>query len=311
MPACCCGVPPPKPGPPGSISGQVIFTAGEEPRSLAVYAVDSYAMDFDGRAPYVLTRLTSPQTQFTLPVPPGEYKVVARLDSDPLSGAGYTFNLGAGELANDTLMRVRVESKQSVIGITVGDWGTVDSLRTIVAIDMHGAPLTLTTAPARSVPSRVLPNPIHALTSHFVRPVAGYSINLPAGWHDVIFSPYPGSDDHYASEDVRSPLQLSAGGMWLTVRFYISSACPDVDWRYATANARVRMQNSSDEFYFEDPSGPLGVQPFTGFGFRGGHATGGNCLAFIFTGATRDALESNLSDIAGILKSVTFMQPQY
>ncbi len=311
MPACCCGVPPPKPGPPGSISGQVVFTDPEQPKAVAVYAVDTYAADFDGRSPYVIARLTPPQTQFTLSVPPSEYKVVARLDSDPISAAGYTFLLGAAEPGNHALMRVRVESKQAITGINVGDWGGDDSRRTLMAIDVHGSPLTLHPASPKSVPSRRLPAGSHEPITYVSKPSSGYGLQLPGSWLALTVGISGGNDDYYANEDVVSPLQLDSHGIWLTVRWYIELGCPTVDWRYATARIGVRIQGTTDDFYFENPSGPLGVQPFTGYVLRGGHTAFGNCLAFIFTGTTKQALESNLPDIAGILSTATFVKPQY
>ena len=282
---------------------------------MAVYAVDAYALGVDGRAPYVMQRLAPPQTTFHLSVPPSLYKVVARLDSDPVGGAGYTFNMACRaasscgrNLGNTAVINLRVESRQTVANVNIGDWGSFDSQRTLLQVDVHGAPLTHGQANPRSVPSRSLPIPAHELPNVMLKPLHGYRLWLPATWREI-FPATRSDDDFYANEAVASPLQLDSSGLWLTVRVYLGSGCPGVDWRYPTAIARVPMQDGNQDFYFENPSGTLGRQPFTGYVFRGGHAEFGNCIAFIFTGASRNALDSNLPAVAGILTKASF-QPE-
>ena len=251
-------------------------------------------------------------TTFDLSVPPGRYYVVARRDGDPLRGAGATFELQCrtscgGNAGNNRLEIVEVYGKQMVTNLLLGDWGAEDNLRTLFAIDVHGAPLTLHPAAERSVPIRQLPRASTDLALQIQRP--GYSLWLPASWSRITPSTR-GDDDFYSNEQVASPLQMDAKGVWLTVRSYVYSACPSVDWRYPTAKASVPMQDGhQEEFYFENPSGPLGGQPFTGYVFRGGWPGFGNCLAFIFTGASQAALESNLSEIAAILTHARFYKP--
>lgn len=268
-------------------------------------------MGLDGRARYLMQRLDPGITTFYLSVPPGWYYVVARRDGDPLRGAGATFELQqcriscGGNAGNNHLEVVEVYGK--VTSLVLGDWGAEDNLRTLFAIDLHGAPLTLHPAAARSVPMRHLPNASTDLALQIQTP--GYSLSLPASWSRIT-PPIKTDDEFYASEQVASPLQMDANGVWLTVRSYRYSACPSVDWRYATAKASVPMQDGyQQDFYFENPSGPLGGQPFTGYVFRGGWPGFGNCLAFIFTGASQAALESNLSEIAAILTHARFYQP--
>ena len=271
-------------------------------------------MGIDGRARYLMQRVDAGITTFDLSVPPGYYYVVARRDGDPLRGAGATFELQCrsscgGNAGNNTLEIVQVYSKQVVTNLTLGDWGAEDNLRTLFEIDVHGAPLTLHPAAERSVPIRHLPSPSTDLALQIQRPGLGYSLRLPASWSRIT-PPTNIDDDFYSNQQVASPVQMDANGVWLTVRSYLSSACPSVDWRYPTAKASVPMQDGHQEvFYFENPSGPLGGQPFAGYVFRGGWPGFGNCLAFIFTGASQAALESNLSEITAILTNARFYKP--
>jgi hypothetical protein len=64
-----------------------------------------------------------------------------------------------------------------------------------------------------------------------------------------------------------------------------------------------------EPFYFEDPPGDAGPQPFTGYGLVGDAHSFGYCMEFSFRGVTRSALESNLATFAGILQGAHFEKP--
>jgi hypothetical protein len=323
--ACCCGGPyAPAPGPPGSIAGSLQFPPPGKSQALAVYAVDSFGLDRNGFAAYAMTRVVPPDTTYVLAVPPGIYEVVARLDSDPRSSAGY--------MANSSLNRVRVETRQTVTGINIGDWGAPDSQRVIWDVDVHGSPLPASPQPAaspKSLPSRPMPTePSPALSGEFASTVSGARFPIPVGWREIK-PPYPISvnpnDNYFANESVSSPLSLDGSGVWLTVRWDIQQSCPAPDWRLASAQTTVSAQTDArsrggplighEYLYFEDPSGAA-VQPFTGYSLRGAashYLTGLNpvpdCIEFAFTGVGQSGLESNLPAIAAILQGTSFTSP--
>jgi hypothetical protein len=315
-PACCCGVVPPKPGPPGNISGQVLFSDATPPAAVVVYAVDFLRFSSDGHPIYGMTRLAPPQTDFSLSVPPGLYRVVARLDSDPLSGAGFTFSTACrptpetcgANYDNHGLDYVRVESRQAVTGINVGDWGTNYSRQLLWDIDTNGSPFDTANAKARTLPARALPPPrLFESTSDFTTRWSGVKLQLPTTWHVVSNpNPYDGNADYYASEPVSSPLQLDAQGIWLMVGWHIERGCPAPDWRFASAKARPAVGGLAEDFYFEDPPASIGTQPFTGYVFHGGRIAHGDCLEFHFTARSAEVLAANLDLIAAILSSAVF-----
>lgn len=263
-----------------------------------------------------MTRLDPPQTAFTLSVPPGLYKVVARLDSDPLSAAGYTFSIACGGIAercgdnydNHTLDYRRVESKQAVTGINVGDWGTEASRELLWAIDTDGSPVDTASAKPRTLPTRQLPPPrLLEATSQLTTRWSGVKLTLPANWHVAVNpNPYAGNADYYANEPAATPLALDGEGIWLTVAWYIHGPCPGPDWRFTTAKSRPTLSGHVQDFYFENPPGSAGAQPFTGYVFHGGTIAHGDCLEFVFTARSAEALSANLDLIAAILGSAVF-----
>ena len=317
--ACCCGVVPPKPGPPGSISGQILRPPAAIPRGLSVYAVDALI----GLANYVMTRVSATDSSYRLAVPPGEYHVVARMDNDPLSAGGHTFNVECSSLPvpcggnanNYTTTFVRVESKQDVSGIDIGDWGTDAVQRLIWSIDMDGSPLSLNPQDSpspKSLASRPLPDVPPLDTSRvFTSPLISVSFPVPSGWAEVkppAAFQYP-SEVYFSNERVNAPLALDSQGVWLTI-WYLGVGCPFPDWRYATARSTVKMQGGTNHFFFEDPPPRDGPQPFTGYSVRGGaFVFGAYCEEFVFTGVTRGALDNNLPAFFGLVESAVFSRP--
>jgi hypothetical protein len=82
------------------------------------------------------------------------------------------------------------------------------------------------------------------------------------------------------------------------------------------AITRAGVRNGIENFYFENPTGDVGVQPFTGYVMWGAgehYATDSyptaDCIEFAFTGVTESGLESNLPAIVAILRGTTFTSP--
>jgi hypothetical protein len=314
--ACCCGVPPPKPGPPGSISGQIHYPPAGKPGALVVYALSAIPTIGDA-AKYTSIHVAATESSYTLPVPPGEYYVIARLDSDPVSAGGFTSDTWCSPACtansgNHAPEIVRVESKQDVVKIDVGDWGTDEVRRLIWSIDIHGSPLSSSpeVSPlAKSLPSRPLAG------KAFTGPTAvatsagmGLTVRLPVGWvpFNAPTDNGSGNDAYVTNEPVTSPLALDSQGIWLTVHEWIETGCPFPDWRFTTARATVPMQGASNHFFFEDPAPRDGSQPFTGYSVRGGDYVLGNCIEFTMTGASQAALESNLPAFAAVVQGARF-----
>jgi hypothetical protein len=322
MQSCCCGVAPPKPGPPGAITGLIHYAPNAAPADLAVYAIDQYSVYY-GQATYVVSHVSAADTSYSLVVPPGIYFVVARLDSDPLSSAGYTFHMACSQSsypcgANATdyaIAPVRVDSTAVIAGIDVGDWGTLPARRLIWDVDMYGSPASLVphySPSPKSLASHAFPAASADPTQTFTSQTMGLTLQLPVGWH--VFTP-PLNDNGYfkeaffANETVTSPLGLDSNGIWLATRLHSSGGCPFPDWRYATARATVKMQGGSNHFFFEDPQPRVGSQPFTGSSVRGGDFVFGNCAEFIMSGTTQQALDDNLPAFAALVETAQFAMP--
>ena len=316
--ACCCGVVPPKPGPPGSISGQIQRPLAVGPGAITVYAVD--ALTGHG---YAITRVSATESSYHLAVPPGEYHVVARMDNDPFSAGGYTFNVACsssgvpcgGNANNHTTVFVRVDSKQDVSGIDIGDWATAAVQMEVWYIDVDGSPLALNpqVSPSpKSLASRALPDaPAPGTSGLFTSRIGFVSLQVPSSWAEVTppaSIQYP-SEVYFSNEQVKTPLALDSQGVWLTI-WSLGTGCPFPDWRYATARSTVKMQGGTNHFFYEDPPPRDGPQPFTGYSVRGGaFVFGDTCDEFVFTGVTRNALENNLPAFFGLVESAVFARP--
>lgn len=320
-PACCCGASPYPSGPPGHISGQIYFATGMKPSRLAVYAVQ-YITSYSVR--YAMTEVDPPARTYDLSVPPGGYQVVARLDSDPLSAAGYlvcgTFNCEpvmtrAGPITcrgidcQPYLSVVDVKPGQVVDHVNVGGWGSRYARNLLWSVDVAGTPLP--EAPSiptpKPLPVRFLPAAsVGALPAQFeVRNVFDARIplatlQLPADWH-AIAEPAREVDNSnrqdFSNREVRSPLALPPDGIWLTVDFTDNVGCTWLASPYATAQAGF----DGTTLYFEGPRSAVGAQPFSGYAVVAlKRAT--PCLLLRFTASSSESLESSLPTVLAIVQ---------
>jgi hypothetical protein len=268
--ACCCasGVNYPSPGPPGLITGKVLFAAPGKPQPLTVYAVDNrhYA---SGQIYYATTRVEPPASTYAMVVPPGAYYVVARLDSDAATFGGYTENMSCnsshGYCARGlSLLNVWIDSPKTVGGIDIGDWGTPVIQDLGWTIDTLGAPQLDPTQPTPSPTSpafRQLPAaPDNLSARQAVSTVFGVSFRVPEAWH-MVKPPHEQWAMHNvyaANESVTSPQALDGNGVFLRVTWG-DFACVSPDWRYVVSRTQVAMEPGVETFYFEDP--PSGAGP--------------------------------------------------
>lgn len=339
-PACCCSglQPPPSPGPAGSISGQILFPPKGKPSPLAVYAINTDRVEaFDTR--YVMTRVTPPAQSYQLSVPPGDYLVVARLDSDPLSAAGYLecstrdcepVMSRAGYVScqtiacQPTLKPVRVNAGQGITRADLWDWGSLYALDRLWWLDEAGAPgpfstygasaARMTPSPSPQLPVRLLPSPsTQPLSSEFDIPYeyqpnsVAVRLHLPSGWH-AIANPARLVDStavrDFANQQVRSPLSLDSGGVWLSVDSTYFGCPSTLTAPGGTAQAGL----GAGIYYFEDPHSPVGQQPFSGYALLATMASGRECMIFRFTTATDQERESNLSIFVAIVQRAEYVR---
>jgi hypothetical protein len=316
LPACCCGggaAHPLTPGPPGTITGRLLPPFPGAANAAVVYAVSSEpGSDALVATRYAMTRVDTASSTYSLTVPTGYYNVIARFDSEPLQFGGYTDHIHNGVNGEYSLASVGVSAQQRVDGIDIGDWGTTKSEDLGWSIDVHGLPLfdpllpsaNPTSGTIRDSPSQ--PDPV--LSSNYVNTAFGVQILLPIGWSEV--KP-PGSYASYgaffANENVVSPLNLDDKGVWLSI-LYGGFVCPSPDWRFVVETIGVRLIDSVESFYLEDPPAIVGPQPFTGSGLFAAatHEVGKQCVQFIFKGATKPALESNLAAFVSLLHVARF-----
>lgn len=306
------------------------------PARLAVYAVSTYDWLADPR--YVMAWVDPPAHTYSLSVPPGEYQVVARLDSDPVSSAGHlvcqSISCGptmtrAGFVTCHTadcqpvLVNVSVASGQSVGGVDIGGWGSLNALGLLWTVDEFGAPgpityspptARVTPSPSPQLPFRELPPPASdALFAEYGLPVepgvynVAPHLHLPVSWQEIANPAQAVNLDwtaDFSNEHVRSPLGLDDGGVWLSVRTHYSSCwgTANVD---VTAKATLVTDRGAGTFVFEDPHSPLGAQPYRGYAFEGtvpwGYEASG-CLEFRFTTSSEQTLAANLPTFVEIVR---------
>ena len=267
-----------------------------EPSSVVVYALNRDRYDIDA-AFYAMTRVTAPATTYQLDVPPGDYSVVARLDSDPLSAAGYPAS-------------VQVNAAQGQAHIDISNWGSLAAADVLWRIDTFGSPMSLSSATPSAAPTES-PSPLPVrkrpqgptpplpagrnLASYFYTAYAIH-LDLPLGWNQVHQAAQPGPylPYYFVSENEESPLGLDAHGVLLVVQER-GGACFPVRIQGLTAEASFfNTPQGMAHFYFLDRSGEVGRQPFAGSEYLGTKEAGGGCLYFKFAGATASARDSNL-----------------
>lgn len=290
------------------------------PSTLSVYAVQNQTR-------YVMAKVSPPDRSFHLAVPPGFYEVVARLDSDPLSAAGYLSCTKSGCLPVMTragyvtcrsvdcqpdLVHVRVDGGSNVSGADVGGWGSLGAADVLWGLDEYGIPGPIsngplapgvTPSPRQLPPLRQLPAlssdnlPVaYGVPDEYDVQIIDARLHLPAGWRQVN---NPGEATNpidirrdFTNENVRSPLALDAAGIWMTVSV---SSCGSFFPDDATARAFVNTPHGAGAFYFEDPRSPVGQQPFSGYAFSGSATLAtGICTWFRFTASSDDMREASL-----------------
>ncbi len=267
-----------------------------EPSSLAVYALDRDRSNID-TAFYVMTRVTAPATTYQLYVPRGDYTVVARLDSDPLSAAGYPDSVG-------------VLPTQSKTHIDISDWGSLAAADVLWRIDTFGSPLSLDSA-TPSAASTESPSPLPIRMRPYgptpplpvMRNLASYyytnyviHLDLPSGWNQIHEAAQPSAylPYYFVNEDVQTPLSLDAHGILLVVQ-ELGRPCFPLRIPGVTAEASFfNTQQGMANFYFLDRDEPVGKQPFAGSEYFGTKQAGAPCLFFKFAGATPSARDGNL-----------------
>jgi hypothetical protein len=308
MPACCCGGnQPPSPGPPGTISGNIQFPDGTKPTPLAVYA-----LDWDTSAPpftaYLITRVGPPASNYQITAPPGDYALVARLDSDPLSVGGYVTCHSSA--CTPSLTTVRLSAGQALTHVDISNWGSSEAESAIWRIDMFGLIMSIpasssasatrlaspTALPIRQRPQGPTPAlPVEReLTSTAIANNQRIHLDLPANWYEVVGPTHQLGEVsiyYFANEKVRSPISLDANGVVMVVE----DLCPAIDTTKLTAQASFfNTQQGMAHFYFLDRDRPAAGQPFVGFEYLGTKIASPGCLFFEFAGATRIARDSNL-----------------
>ncbi len=265
-----------------------------EPSSVVVYALNRDRYDIDA-AFYAMTRVTAPATTYQIDVPPGDYSVVARFDSDPLSAAGYPAS-------------VQVNAAQSNAHIDISNWGSLAAVDILWRIDTFGSPMSLASAtpsaaltaspsplPIRKRPQGPTPAlPVWLNLASYSHTTYAIHLDLPPGWNHVHQAAQPGPYQPYyfVSENVQSPLSLDAHGVLLVVqeRDCFPLKIPGVSAEASFFNTQQGMAH----FYFVDRSAPVGRQPFAGSEYLGTKEDSGSCLYFKFAGATASARDSNL-----------------
>ena len=315
LPACCCGGPePPSPGPPGSISGSIQYAAGIEPAPLAVYALDEDRSKATFSA-YFITRIGLPPVSYKIDLPPGDYALVARLDSNPLSVGGYITCRSSA--CTPSLTSVRLNAGQAQTHIDIANWGSTYAAQVIWGVDMFGSMMSVaatssasatavaspTALPVRQRPQGPTP-PLPAardLPSIYQGNHARIHLDLPANWYEVKGPALPIADVstyYFANEEVESPLSLDANGVVMRIEDF----CPNIDATNLSAQASFfNTQQGMALFYFLDRDRPAAGQPFEGFEYLGTKGASPGCLFFEFAGATRMARDSNLATFDQII----------
>jgi hypothetical protein len=275
---------------------------------------------------YVMTTVAPPGATYSIVVPPGIYGIVARLDSDPLSAAGYITCHSPDCIP--LLQWVRVNASQGVTHVDIADWGSPYARSELWNLDRFGVALPIPSGAAPSgpaspsaspPPSRLLPDPStlrlpaeHDIPSTYQSTVVGIRLHLPDSWYaiqDPAGSIDPGFVHDFANQNASSPLSLDSNGAWLTVE-EDPGRCPTLDVSRATNAAQFVTGTGAATFYFLDPAGPTGPQPFMGYRFAGTTAEfPRGCITFLFNAVSQQVREANLATFEAIVKQAQFVDP--
>ena len=275
-----------------------------------------YAVNVDWErqdaVPYLVTYLEPPATNYQIEAPPGDYQVVARFDTDPLSVGGYIMCSTAA--CTPYLTVLRLNAGRNMSGVDIAGWGSRYAAQLLLHIDLFGSPIPSpelsspsptaqdTTQTASPLPVRQLPHgPTPALPAphefpsyYFQSSHLTIRVDLPSDWHEIQ-EPLPSPTDttyYFVNEDVQSPMSLDSKGVFLVLREY-----PGCFLNLTGATAQAGFFNTPQgmaHLYFRDPQGTGGRQPFHGFEYFGTKEAGGGCFYLDFKSVTEPARESNL-----------------
>lgn len=273
-----------------------------------------------GFSAYFITRIEPPASNYEIDLPPGDYSLVARLDSDPLSAGGYiTCHSSA---CTPFLKSVRLNAGQALTHIDIANWGSTYAESVIWGIDMFGSTMSVpatssdsattnsspTALPVRQRPQGPLP-PLPAgrdLPSIYLGNNARIHLDLPANWYEVHAPAQLLADAsiyYFANEEVESPISLDANGVLMLLEDF----CPRIDVSNLSAQASFfNTQQGMAHFYFLDRDKPAAGQPFQGFEYLGTKDASPGCLFFEFAGASRTARDSNLVTFDQIIFQARF-----
>lgn len=273
-----------------------------------------YALDGDlsrpGFSAYFITRIDPPASDYEISLPPGDYSLVARLDSDPLSGGGYVTCHSSA--CTPFLTPVRLNAGQALTHIDIANWGSTYAASVIWGVDMFGSMMSVPATPSASATTATSPTALPVrqrpqgstpllpaardLPSIYVGNNARIHLDLPANWYEVqgpsVQLLADASIYYFANEDVESPLLLDANGVFML----LEDSCPHIDTSKLSAQASFfNTPQGMAHFYFLDRDRPAAGQPFEGFEYLGAKDASPGCLFFEFAGATRTARDSNLA----------------
>jgi hypothetical protein len=261
-----------------------------------------------GFVAYFIARTRPPTSTYEIDLPPGDYGMLARLDSDPLSAGAYITCHSSDCIP--ALSTIRLKARQAVTNVDIASWGSSSAANAIWDVDMFGSLMTIPPAASASATQSPSPAPLpvrqrpHGATPPLpvgrdlrsIYPVshALLHLELPADWYEVNPPLRPGADEaiyYFANEDVVSPLGLDTNGVILRIEDF----CPALDPSRFTAEASFfNTQQGMAHFYFLDRDKPSSGQPFEGYEYVGTKGERDACIFFEFAGVTGEARDSNL-----------------
>ena len=166
-----------------------------------------------------------------------------------------------------------------------------------------GPPVTVSTPPV--IPAQAS-NPAAPVTpaivwEHYTNSKWGYSLNYPKQWYSLDSNGAPDTDKSFSSQNVGAPLEMTAAGIWLTVRV-TSRACASVPGR-VDGQATLIVAGSPVTRTYGMLSPPAGEQAWV---IDAAIPHSSRCIALHYLARTQAARDGSLAVADGMITSLSF-----
>jgi len=165
-----------------------------------------------------------------------------------------------------------------------------------------GTPVTVSTSPELPAPSNSAAQVTPATVwQHYTNSNGGYSLNYPKQWYSLNNNGAPDTDKSFSNENVGAPLEMTAAGIWLTVRV-TSGACASAAGR-VDGQAALTVAGSPVTRTYGMLSPTAGEQAWV---IDAAMTHSSRCIAFHYLAHTQAVRDGSLAVADEMITSLSF-----